>query len=73
MLDPPAIGFQGRGFLMARALGQIEINQLAECERLALFPPRRCRIAAGRDLGEQAFCFCSRRLGRPRRTVLANR
>ena len=72
MLDASAIGLEGRGLLVAHALAQIEIDQLAEGQRLAIFLARRRRIAAGGNLGEQALCLGARRLRRPRRTMLAD-
>jgi hypothetical protein len=73
MLYPATIGFQGRGLLVTGTLGQVEINQLAECQRLALFLPRRSRIAASRDFDKKPSRFAACRLRRPGRTVFADR
>ena len=59
-------------FLWAHAFAEVEIDQLAKGQRLAIFPARSSGIAAGGDLGEQALCLNARRLGRPGRTVLAD-
>jgi len=51
MFDAPAVGFESRGLFVADTFGEVEIDQLAERERLAVLLARHRGIAAARDFG----------------------
>jgi hypothetical protein len=72
MFDASAIGLERRDLFVAHALAQIEINQLAEGQRFAIFLARRRGIASSGNLSEKALCLGARPLRRPGRSMLAN-
>jgi hypothetical protein len=55
MFDASAIGLERRDLFVAHALAQIEINQLAEGQRFAIFLARRRGIASAATSARRRF------------------
>ena len=71
--EAPTIDMKCGRLLVGGAFCEIELAQFGEIDRLAIGGPLLCRIDSVRHVPEQAKRFLARAVGRPGRTVTADR